>query len=206
MEKQDGVPALSEHCPRLAKLGEHVSIQSLTPPYTQALASMLQSAVASFQDGGPVIASILKRTRSLDQEYFREDSDYLILVSNTGALLGGAGIAPLAALPASEGYCELRDLFVIESERGRGLARSLLYECLKKADSLGYKRIYLETTPDMMDAQKLFKRFGFRPVQHSGEPRVIRNQSLACYFMLDDLEVDLIDPVQGLKRRKAPTS
>jgi len=49
----------------------------------------------------------------------------------------------------------------------------------------------METTPQMEKAQRLFQRFGFRPVTHAQGTTIVSTDSkdgfLPCYFLLEDV-------------------
>lgn len=58
-------------------------------------------------------------------------------------------------------FAYLADVFVVESHRGRGLARVLLASILAHPDLQGLRRFLLATK----DAHGLYEKFGFRPVE-----------------------------------------
>lgn len=76
-----------------------------------------------------------------------------------GIVLGGAGIAPLENGPA--GICELQKMYTGKTARGKGIGAQLMERCLTAAADFGYSQCYLETLPYMLDAQKLYKKYGF---------------------------------------------
>jgi putative acetyltransferase len=71
--------------------------------------------------------------------------------------------------------------------RGAGLGNKLLNRCLDEAVALGYKRAYLETTPEMKHAQKLFVRTGFRPVGIE-QGKAAGSTEVPCYFVREELQ------------------
>ena len=77
---------------------------------------------------------------------------------------GGAGIAPLHDGPS--GYCELQKMYFLTDARGKGLGYQMIQKCLTKAKSHGYTDCYLETMPNMIDAQKLYKKWGFSYIDY----------------------------------------
>ncbi len=62
-----------------------------------------------------------------------------------------------------------------------------LAETAEEAKAMGYKRLYLETTPQMEKAQKLFIRFGFRPVTQAQQELKDQSSSVPSYFILENL-------------------
>ena len=75
-------------------------------------------------------------------------------------LLGGAGIIQLKN--EAEEICELQKMYLLPEARGRGLGKRLLEICIKEASELGYNQCYLETMSNMLTAQELYKRAGFK--------------------------------------------
>lgn len=92
------------------------------------------------------------------ETYHQNHSCYWVVKSND-EIFGGAGIAPLENGP--EGVCELQKMYFLKEVRGRGLGTDMMKTCLNFAKNQGFKKCYLETMPNMVDAQKLYKKFGF---------------------------------------------
>lgn len=173
-------------------LRDHFVIENLSDSAAPAVAELLRRNLSDYDEAGNVLASTFRRIEKISQEYAQKGSQYFIArdLEKDGQCIGGAGLGTLHGLPASEGLGEIRDLVVEKSYRGRGLGKRLLQRCLEMAIECNYKRIYLETTPEMKNAQKLFRRFGFRPVTQatktSSENQTI-STALPCYFLLEDL-------------------
>jgi putative acetyltransferase len=95
--------------------------------------------------------------------YLKDNADYWV-VCHGDHILGGAGIAPLHEGPS--GYCELQKMYFLPDARGKGLGNQMIQKCLTKAKSYGFTDCYLETMPNMIDAQKLYKKWGFTYIDH----------------------------------------
>ena len=85
-----------------------------------------------------------------------------------GALLlarAGGKPAGCAALRELDGRtAELKRLFVRPRHRGLGVGRQLTESAIRIAEELGYARIRLDTTPEMVAAQGLYAALGFREI------------------------------------------
>jgi len=89
--------------------------------------------------------------------YAPEGSRYWVACEQgSGKVVGGVGVGPLD----EEGLCELQKMYLLPEARGQGLAGILMELALSFAKN-HYKRIYLETLPNMTAAQHLYERFGF---------------------------------------------
>lgn len=87
-----------------------------------------------------------------------------------GEVIGGGGIYPTAGLP--DDTCELVKMYVLKKVRGIGLGRLLIQKCLDYAQYAGYKKVYLETMPELQQALATYQKFGFqyinKPMGNSG--------------------------------------
>ncbi len=182
-----------------AMMVDNVLIEPIRPQEMPAMIDLIRDTLERYEEAGSVLASTNRRIANFRGTYDNEDSSYLAARDiDRNTIIGGAGVGPLAGLPKSEGMGEIRELVLQDAYRGRGLGTRLLHACLQKAKELGYRRIYLETTPQMENAQRLFRRFGFRPVRHqSSKKREDQDDgsSLPFYFLLEDID-------QALKVRR----
>lgn len=170
---------------------EDVIIEPLTTATEADVKDLIRRNLQHYEEAGSVLAATFRRLADLGNVYRQPGARFFVLSDSKAGrpCIGAAGIGSLHGLPPSEGMGELRDLVLDEAYRGRGLGARLIKRCIEEAKALGYQRLYLETTPQMEKAQKLFIRFGFRPVtQASSEPLPVRgSQALPCYFILDHL-------------------
>ena len=87
-----------------------------------------------------------------------------------GEVVGGGGIYPTAGLPADT--CELVKMYVLQKVRGIGLGKLLIQKSLDYAKEAGYKKVYLETMPELKQALATYQKFGFyyinQPMGNSG--------------------------------------
>lgn len=166
------------------------SIVPLTQELEGPMVNIIRQNLDSFEDAGSVLAASFRRLESFFETYTSPGSAYLILLENqTGSVVGGAGIGPMAGLPPSEGIGEIRELVIVPACRKKGLGGKILRESLEVARKLSYKRLYLETTPQMEHAQRLFRRFGFDPIQQKTR-KLDKEVNPPCYYMREFPDID----------------
>ena len=85
------------------------------------------------------------------------------------ALRGREVVGTAAIVPHGPGEAELLKLAVAESERGRGLGRRLLAECVERARASGMQRLVLVSSTRLGPALRLYESAGFvyRPIPAS---------------------------------------
>lgn len=168
---------------------DDVSIELLSAETEPLVQDLLRRNLQGYDEAGSVLASTFRRLTNLRQTYAMDGCRYFVLrdLRAGGKCVGGAGIGTLHGLAPSEGLGEVRDLVLEEGYRGRGWGSRLLKRCIDEAKALGYRRLYLETTPEMEKAQKLFIRYGFRPVTAAQTELRGAASKIPGYFILEDL-------------------
>ena len=103
----------------------------------------------AFED--PEIDSLYETYNTARSKYFIVEEDNIIK--------GGAGISQLK----NEAFeiCELQKMYVDPSMRGKGIGSIMIEKCLQFAKENKFKLCYIETMPNMLDAQKLYLKYGF---------------------------------------------
>ncbi len=127
-----------------------------------ALAVIIRNSLAEFGANKPGTVFFDPTTDAL-YELFQQTGSFYLVAEEEGTLLGGAGIFPSAGLPA--GVCELVKMYLHPQARGKGLGRLLINRCLQQATELGYKKVYLETMPELRKAVSVYEQFGFTYLQ-----------------------------------------
>jgi putative acetyltransferase len=92
------------------------------------------------------------------EAYDKSRSTYFVVEEN-GKIIGGAGVSQLEN--SVENICELQKMYFLNEARGKGLGLQMIEKCLATAIEFGYEKCYLETLPEMLVAQSLYKKVGF---------------------------------------------
>lgn len=179
------------------KLPEIV-VESITPETADRIVELIRHNIEPYGQSGNVIASTYRRLEDLYRAYSQDGAHFYVAkdISNNQCI-GGVGLGSLHGLPISEGFGEIRDLVLEHAYRGKGIGARLLGMAIDKAMSVGYDVLYLEVTPNMTMAQKLFRRFGFRPVTLESEQESalrhvqgssmppLSSREMECYYLLE---------------------
>ena len=96
---------------------------------------------------------------NMNNSYSSARSRYFVVEEN-GKILGGAGINPLR--DGRPDVCELQKMYFHKSLRGRGIGDKMIELCLDFAIKSKFKKCYIETMPNMINAQKLYLKKGFK--------------------------------------------
>ncbi len=123
------------------------------------MAYVIQTVMPEFGCSGPGFAIHDSEVGEMYDAYRGKDRAYYV-VEHKGRIVGGAGFAPLEGGKQAE--CELRKMYLLPEARGLGLGDELLHTCLESAQKTGYAFCYLETTSRMLQAQRLYEKFGFQ--------------------------------------------
>ena len=133
-------------------------IRTIQPGDDKALATIIRDTLAEFKANKPGTVYFDETTDHLSEVFKTAGSIYFVAELD-GEIMGGSGIYPTANLP--EGTCELVKLYLSSKARGKGLGKLLLQKCITAAKEMGYKKIYLETMPELTIAIPMYEKLGF---------------------------------------------
>lgn len=122
------------------------------------LAQVIRATLKEFGANHPGTVYFDSTTDSLYELFQKPKSFYQVAVYN-GQLVGGGGIFPTDGLP--EDTCELVKMYLLPNFRGIGLGSRLIQDCLDEAAALNFKRVYLESMPELKKALTTYEKFGF---------------------------------------------
>ena len=133
------------------------------------LAFVVRTTLAEFGANKPGTVFFDPTTDELYSLFQKAGSVYYVALKDD-KLVGGGGIYPTDGLPTDT--CELVKMYLLPEARGIGLGKKLIEKCLGFAKEAGYKNVYLETMPELINALKVYEKMGFRyldkPMGNSG--------------------------------------
>ncbi|NBT16073.1 MAG: GNAT family N-acetyltransferase [Chitinophagia bacterium] len=131
----------------------------IAQPDNPAIAKIIRQCLEEFGANKPGTVYYDATTDAL-YELFTENplSAYFIARIND-KIIGGGGIFPSAALP--EDTCELVKMYLLPEARGTGIGAALINLCMDTARSKGFKKMYIETMPELKRAISVYEKFGF---------------------------------------------
>ncbi len=146
------------------------------------LAKIIRKSLEEFNANKPGTVYFDATTDNLSAVFTADKSIYFVVEEN-GMILGGAGIYPTANLP--EDTCELVKLYLAPAARGKGIGKLLMMQCFTAAKDLGYKKMYLETMPELNIAVPLYEKMGF---SYLDAPQGNSGHGGCDIWMIKDLE------------------
>lgn len=102
---------------------------------------------------------------SMYEEYREERSVYYIaLIDNE--IVGGCGVKKIPNQDNID-YCELQRMYLKKEARGMKIGKTLIEMCIKTAKEFGFKKMYIESFPQMKEAIDLYTKNGFYNIDHA---------------------------------------
>ncbi len=160
---------------------DEIIIRKIIADDDPKLARIIRSCLQEFGAVKPNTVYFDATTDHLHKVFQTKGSAYFV-VEAENEILGGAGVFPTEALP--EKTCELVKMYLVKSIRGKGIGKLLLEKCMHEAREMGFKKMYIETMPELINAIPMYKKFGFHYI-----PKQLGNSGhTGCeIWMLKDL-------------------
>jgi putative acetyltransferase len=143
---------------------EEIIIRRIDRKDNAALARLIRSTLKEFGANHPGTVYYDESTDHLFEVFQTPRSIYYVAKLNN-EIVGGGGIFPTEGLPPDT--CELVKMYTYPHVRGIGLGSTLIKKCLDYAKEAGYKKIYLESMPELKQALKTYEKFGFEYLNHA---------------------------------------
>ena len=147
-----------------------MKIRSIQPSDNQSLARIIRTTLEEFNANHPGTVYFDPTTDALFDLFQKSKAVYFVVENEDRKVVGGGGIYPTDGLP--EDTCELVKMYLLPEVRGTGLGGSIISKCFESARSFGFKKVYLETMPELKLALKVYERFGFEyltcPIGNTG--------------------------------------
>lgn len=122
------------------------------------LAKIIRDALEEFKANKPGTVYFDESTDNLFELFQATNNIYnVVLIENE--VVGGAGIFHTQGL--NDDTCELVKMYLSPKARGKGIAKLLMTASLEAAKNAGFKKIYLETMPELKNAIPLYEKTGF---------------------------------------------
>lgn len=146
-----------------------ILIRPIRPVDNPSIARIIRDSLTEFGANRPGTVYYDPTTDALF-ELFQQDRSAYWVAEQEDRILGGAGIFPTPGLP--EDTCELVKMYLIPEARGMGLGKKMIETCFDTARQMNYKKVYLETMPELEKAVKVYEKLGFEylpgPLGNSG--------------------------------------
>lgn len=137
-------------------------IRTIREDDNKALATIIRDTLTEFNAGKAGTVYYDDTTDHLS-EVFKADNSIYFVAEQQGEILGGSGIYPTANLPVAT--CELVKFYLSANARGKGVGKLLMQKCIAAAKEMGYKKMYLETMPELTIAIPMYEKCGFTYLQ-----------------------------------------
>ena len=134
-------------------------IRSVNQPDNKSLSVILREVLVEMKIPQKGSAYEDPELSNMYEAYQFPRSKYFVVEENK-KILGGAGISPLR--DGDVNICELQKMYFHKTLRGRGIGQKLIEICLDFAKESGFEKCYIETMPNMVNAQKLYLNKGFK--------------------------------------------
>lgn len=158
-----------------ASLGIDLAFQSFEDELNS-----LPGKYATSQGGALLIARVQKSDAGSQEDTFGQEIMALSTDGPWTALWEDSVVGCVGLRRNDEHWCEMKRLYVKPEIRGLRLGDRLVEAALTEAKALGYSAIRLDTLPDMLAAQRLYKRHGFVEIKPYYDTPLKRTIFMGC--------------------------
>jgi putative acetyltransferase len=138
-----------------------ISFRLIEEKDNKEIAELIRTVFQEFNIHRPGTVYFDPTTDSLFQLFMTPGSEYWIAEENK--IIGGCGVYPTPGLP--EGCAELVKFYLSASQRGKGIGWQLMEKTFDSARKYGYRKLYLESLPELSRAISLYEKAGFKFIQ-----------------------------------------
>jgi putative acetyltransferase len=136
-----------------------IKIRQIEPKDNAPLAKLIRTTLEEFGANHPGTVYYDDATDHLYEVFHPESKAVYFIAEAGGQVVGGGGIFPSDGLP--EDTCELVKMYLYPQARHIGLGKQIIQKCIDAARDLGFKRIYIESMPELKQALRTYEKFGW---------------------------------------------
>ena len=141
-----------------------MQIRKISSKDNVAMAKIIRNSLEEFNAAKQGTVYFDEATDHLS-DLFETARSYYFVIDLNGEIAGGAGIFPTDGLP--DDTCELVKMYVAKKYRGNGYGQTLFEKCIEQAKRNNFSKMYIESMPELSNALGLYKKNGFRYINHS---------------------------------------
>ena len=133
-----------------------LTIQRLKPTQVDAAKAVVIACCLEFFGNPP---QLFEDMDQIAAQYTEPSGIFLVLMD--GDRVVGTG----AVRRLDDATCELKRMWFLPEYRGKGQGMKISELLLEFARAAGYKKMRLDTVPELVAANKLYQRLGFHPIE-----------------------------------------
>lgn len=141
-----------------------MQLRKIEPKDNVAMAKIIRNSLEEFDAVKQGTVYFDKTTDHLSDIFGEERSAYFV-IEKENELAGGAGFFLTKGLPYDT--CELVKMYIAKKFRGKGYGQMLLEKCIEEAKKTGFKKMYIESMPELLNALKMYEKNGFTYLKQS---------------------------------------
>ncbi|MCK5637296.1 MAG: GNAT family N-acetyltransferase [Flavobacteriaceae bacterium] len=145
-------------------MNDNIEIRPIKQSDNKSISKIIKSALEEFNAAIEGTAYTDKETDDMFNAYTDDKSIYYVALLND-EIIAGSGINYLK--DGNSDICELQKMYMSPKARGKKIGKRLIIKSLDFAKKAGYKQCYIETFPNMEAAIRLYKKNGFKKIDHA---------------------------------------